>query len=400
MNLSDVFTAVAYKQLVQVDLPGGSNQHEINGVAALRSFFRTSERISGKINWYYFADNQEPQHGTGDFTFYDARENIENRTQWRFYYRGDFLRRADVGDVLLLARIKGQEDIYGLVFQANSNWIRSARALIELRNPTKQLKLISSEELSKRELESIASLILDELDIEFPFPVRSTDEDLVVQKFDKIFPATIALSRLAREQVEVNLSDPDETLLRWIQREEELFRALERIVVQQKLDSGFESVDDFIKYSLSVQNRRKSRMGYAFQNHIQALLDAYSIRYTPQARTEGGNKPDFLFPGQKEYRDLTFNSNYLTMLALKASCKDRWRQVLPEADRIAEKHLATLEPGISTTQTDEMRRLRVIPVLPRKLLIETYTESQQKEVMTVSQFLSLVRSRQDRVDSH
>src|SRR5579883_485969 len=105
MNLSDVFLAVAYKQLVQVDLPGGSHQHEINGIAALRSFFNTGERISGQISWYYFADNQEPLHETGDFTFYDARENIKNRTEWRFYYRGNFLRHADAGDVLLLARI-------------------------------------------------------------------------------------------------------------------------------------------------------------------------------------------------------------------------------------------------------------------------------------------------------
>ena len=43
------------------------------------------------------------------------------------------------------------------------------------------------------------------------------------------------------------------------------------------------------------------------------------------------------------------------MLAAKTSCKDRWRQVLAEADRIRTKHLLTLEPAISKIQTAEMR---------------------------------------------
>jgi EcoRII C terminal len=42
------------------------------------------------------------------------------------------------------------------------------------------------------------------------------------------------------------------------------------------------------------------------------------------------------------------------MLDFKASCKDCWQQVLTEVDRIDVKHLLTLQPGVSTTQTDEM----------------------------------------------
>lgn len=44
-----------------------------------------------------------------------------------------------------------------------------------------------------------------------------------------------------------------------------------------------------------------------------------------------------------------------TMLGVKSTCKDRWRQVLSEAKRIDNKHLATLEPGISENQTAEMQ---------------------------------------------
>ncbi len=47
MNLDSVFTSIVYKILVQVDLPGGSHQHELNGVQALRSFFNTDSELSG-----------------------------------------------------------------------------------------------------------------------------------------------------------------------------------------------------------------------------------------------------------------------------------------------------------------------------------------------------------------
>lgn len=43
MNLGDVFTSIAYKELVQVDLPEGSNQHEINVNRSMKEFFRTSD---------------------------------------------------------------------------------------------------------------------------------------------------------------------------------------------------------------------------------------------------------------------------------------------------------------------------------------------------------------------
>ena len=178
-------------------------------------------------------------------------------------------------------------------------------------------------------------------------------------------------------------------------REEELFRALEKILVQEKLDRGFTDVNDFITYSLSVQNRRKSRMGYAFQNHLIALFDAKQIRCTPQAKTEGKNKPDFIFPGKNEYHDPNFNNEYLTMLAVKSTAKERWRQILTEANRIPEKHLCTLEPGISTDQTNEMKQKRVKLVIPSRLLEQTYTEAQRQEAMTINDFLSFVLSKQE-----
>ena len=73
--------------------------------------------------------------------------------------------------------------------------------------------------------------------------------------------------------------------------------------VSQSLDRGFDSTEHFSAYSLSVQNRRKSRAGLALENHVEAIFQEYGIRFTRAATTEGKSKPDFIFPSQREYFD-------------------------------------------------------------------------------------------------
>ncbi|MBC2637394.1 restriction endonuclease, partial [Citrobacter braakii] len=83
----------------------------------------------------------------------------------------------------------------------------------------------------------------------------------------------------------------------------------------------------------------------------------------------------------------------LTVLGVKTTCKDRWRQVLAEADRIDEKHLLTLEPGISESQTDEMRSKRLSLVVPSGVQV-SYKPEQRNWLMNVSSFVGLVLERQ------
>ena len=81
------------------------------------------------------------------------------------------------------------------------------------------------------------------------------------------------------------------------------------------------------------------------------------------------------------------------MLSAKTASKDRWQQVLSEAMRILDKHLFTLEPGISENQTDQMRSSRLQLVVPRAIH-ETYGADQQKWLMSLSDFLELIAGRQ------
>lgn len=82
------------------------------------------------------------------------------------------------------------------------------------------------------------------------------------------------------------------------------------------------------------------------------------------------------------------------MLGAKSTLKDRWRQVLSEAVRIEEKHLLTLEPGISENQTNEMQAKKLQLVVPQRLHA-TYRPAQRAWLMSLVDFVPLVRSRQE-----
>ena len=210
-----------------------------------------------------------------------------------------------------------------------------------------------------------------------------------------MFPNTREFSNFARSvATEVcPVECPDAALIEWMETEESAFRQLERHIVQEKLKVGFgengDDVDEFVRFSLSVQNRRKSRSGHAFENHIEVILDKNHLGFKRGARTEGKQKPDFLFPGTDSYQDHHFPEDKLRILGAKTTCKDRWRQVLAEADRIKHKHLISLEPAISEAQTEEMRNKNLQLVIPEPIQA-TYQKSQISWLMSFKDFIDEV----------
>lgn len=97
------------------------------------------------------------------------------------------------------------------------------------------------------------------------------------------------------------------------------------------------------------------------------------------------------------YRDEGFPSSSLTMLGAKTTIKERWRQVLEEANRIERKHLITLEPAVSVDYTNAMRDSKLQLVIPSQLF-PTYTPSQQEWLMDVGGFCEMVEERQRVLD--
>ena len=82
------------------------------------------------------------------------------------------------------------------------------------------------------------------------------------------------------------------------------------------------------------------------------------------------------------------------LLGVKSTCKDRWRQVLSEAARIEEKHLFTLEPGISENQTNEMQANSLQLVLPASLH-SSFSKEQRNYLLNLSEFIKFLSHKQE-----
>lgn len=216
--------------------------------------------------------------------------------------------------------------------------------------------------------------------------------------FQTLFPPSDVMSMKARELSSmrpVRNSIPDMLLVSWIDMEYRLFRAMEQVWYGRKIADGFSSVEDFVATANEVLNRRKSRAGKSLEHHLSALFSRSGLSFTEQAVTEGNKRPDFLFPSAQMYHDPMFPDDLLITLAAKTTCKDRWRQVINEADRLRgkPKYLCTLQQGISPAQLDEMAAERVVLVVPG-CYIGTYPVAYRKRIMTVSGFIDFVREKE------
>ncbi|HGM5103018.1 MULTISPECIES: type II restriction endonuclease [Serratia] len=185
---------------------------------------------------------------------------------------------------------------------------------------------------------------------------------------------------------------PDKLLLERRDKEYSLFRKIEEIHVIDKIKEGFNSVEEFIKLANSVSNRRKSRSGKSLEMHLEKIFLANGLKnFSTQSITEGKKKPDFLFPSWMEYHNPAYPAEKLRMLAVKTTCKDRWRQALNEANRIDRIHLFTLQEGVSVNQFMEMKDAGVTLVVP-KPLHKKYPEKIRNELVSLNDFISEILS--------
>ncbi len=392
-SLSNYFTGTASKYLSAVDATSKSHQHEIGSnkfVAILGD--PGSEKRRFKATFLYFNPHtDEPEVCSDEVTYYDTRLNQPNRSpEYRLYYRDNIVtEQLREGDFCLVgARTTG--DLLIAVAPADSDHERRLRYLFEVKDAKTQW--VVGEEVSTTELDLASRSILDALGIELEDSADALLERLVAE-FGMTFPPTKVFSAFARKSLGSHIEaedTPDAALEEWMKQEERLFRTLEKAIVEVRLKEGFDAVDEFVNFSLSVQNRRKSRVGHALENHLEAVFKANQIQYERGTKTEGNSKPDFLFPGAEAYRDLSVGSPPLQMLAAKSTCKDRWRQILAEAERIPRKHLFTLETSISESQTNEMKSHSVQLVVPPSVA-RTFTKTQQLDLITLSDLIQILR---------
>ena len=318
------------------------------------------------------------------FIYYGQGTRNEYRIT-RFGKSFPFFEEDNVGDLLILAQ--QEEDYYfGFVLQ-NDQDMDDFFAFFNL-SPERTNQLIDlsqsipPEELLKTKIQEIVSEYTD-------------------------FPETIQMAQLARNAYNdvhgitdsIICGNPDLQLLNWIDTEYSLFRSFEEKIYAPIYSSPFANCQELIKFSNAILNRRKSRAGKSLEHHLATIFTSANLKFEEQVVTEDNKKPDFLFPSGEAYHNLLFPTENLVFLGAKTTCKDRWRQVLNEANRIETKYLFTLQQGISKNQLLEMRHEHLKLVVPKPYKT-SFDKDFQAEIETLDSFIEIVKSKQKSMSIH
>ncbi len=227
-------------------------------------------------------------------------------------------------------------------------------------------------------------------------PKKMTFDELLAFVSDYTdFPSAKTMSEKAWELVKKTnprMHDPDEEVLALFDTEYKLYRAIEEKIYKPKILAGFHSVDDFEALAAQLMNRRKSRAGKSLENHLEQIFRSENLRFDTQVVTEENKTSDFMFPSSAAYHDPHFDSDKIIALGAKTTCKDRWRQVLNEANRVRDKRkfLCTLQQGVSATQLAEMDYEKLTLVVPKKY-ISDYPSEWQEKIWSLDRFISYVK---------
>lgn len=312
------------------------------------------------------------------FIYYGQGTRNEYRIT-RFGKGFPFFEEDNVGDLLIIA--KQSEDYYdGFVLQADQD-IDDFFAFFNLSpEMTNQLIDISQVKTPEKQLEASIQKLVS----------LYTD-----------FPETTQMAKFARdiynEANQITDDDicktPDLQLLKWIDTEYALFRNFEEKIYAPIYSMPFPNCQELVKFSNIILNRRKSRAGKSLEHHLATIFTSAKLEYEEQAVTEDNKKPDFLFPSGEAYHNLMFPADKLVFLGAKTTCKDRWRQVLNEANRIETKYLFTLQQGISKNQLREMKHEHLKLVVPSPYL-SSFDKEFQSEIETLSSFINIVKEKQ------
>ena len=296
-----------------------------------------------------------------------------------------FLHDDNVGDLLVIAKLT-EEDYVGYVLSSDVD-IDDFLATFNL-SPNETNQLIDVDGIVKPDVR-ISQFIQDFVNLYKAFPETRQMALGARECYNKAYDIT----DLSFKKI------PDEILLSWIETEYSLFKFMEEKIYADVISKPFNNVDSFVQMANEVLNRRKSRAGKSLEHHLSEIFVRNELIFEEQAITEDKKKPDFLFPNAECYHNLQFPTEDLVVLGAKTTCKDRWRQVLTEADRVGEKYLFTLQQAISKNQLKEMHDSNLKLVVPRKY-IDSFPKEYQPEICDLSGFINMVKAKQQNLKKY
>lgn len=125
---------------------------------------------------------------------------------------------------------------------------------------------------------------------------------------------------------------------------------------------------------LSAAQQRKSRAGYSFEHHIEAMLEAGKVPFEKQVVIEAKKRPDFILPSLALYAAPDrIDSCEALVLSAKTTLRERWKQVGTEMKN-CELYLATVDENIAANAIEDMAAQGIKLVVPESLKTSDTTE--------------------------
>jgi hypothetical protein len=156
-------------------------------------------------------------------------------------------------------------------------------------------------------------------------------------------------------------------------------KALRSIIVE------FPRIDALL---LSAAQQRKSRAGYSFEHHIEAMLIDGGIPFQKQVVIEAKKRPDFILPSQALYNEAARTNKEALVLSAKTTLRERWKQVGQEIKN-CDLYLATVDENIAGNAIEDMASQGIILVVPESLKNSDTTEyKKQASVISFETFFN------------
>ncbi|MEF3078087.1 type II restriction endonuclease [Winogradskyella poriferorum] len=348
-----------------------------------------------KSSWPLFFD-AEGEKGTNKdhFATIKWQDDFETTSRFIYYGRGTrneyrltrfgknfpYLTDDNVGDLLIIS--KKSIDYYEAFVLSSDDDIEDFFAALNISSTeTNGIIPKQSEQTAEDNLITCFLKYIKTLTVDFPptLEIASSSRKCYINAYD------VTINQIK--------SNPDREILKWLEAEYDLFKTLENDRYAELIKNPFPSVEDLVVSANTILNRRKSRAGKSLEHHLEEIFRISELIFQTQVVTENNKKPDFLFPNIEAYHDSTFDEKKLVLLASKTTCKDRWRQILNEADRIRTKHLFTLQQGISKNQLEEMKKYNVQLVVP-KAYLSSFPQEYRSDILILEHFLNFVRGTQ------
>lgn len=325
-----------------------------------------------KIKW------QNDFETASRFIYYGQGTRNEYRIT-RFGRDFEFLLDRYVGSLLVIA--EQADDYYQAFVLESDDDIETFLSYFSL--STEQTNQLIDISLAQNDDERLLQAVSDAINPLHDFPQTKEMGQMAQSIFNTIHNIT-------DEQI---CTAPDKILFDWRDVESKIFFKLEDKLYRDVYTRPFANCNELMDFANSILNRRKSRAGKSLEHHLSAIFTANKLIFEEQAITENNKRPDFLFPNSNCYHNFEFPSDDLTVLGAKTTCKDRWRQILNEADRVDVKYLCTLQPGISRAQLNEMEDYHVRLVVPQDL-ISSYPVEYRSRIYSLSTFIAMVKNKQ------